>query len=237
MRPNKNLLFMRKFTYALLAMIFIQQTSDAQAIVSARPRHGKSIEYVTNVESNLLQFATIEQGNKAMTSIPRYTYFFNMGFDADFRTSRGTSLFTGLNMKNIGMIIKYNDSIREKHRVYTVGAPFGFKFHSANKKDIVFKAGADLSFGVNYKSKRFVNDKKTKQSEWFSNRTALFFPSLFAGLSVKGVSISANYYLNNFFNNLHPATLNWDARLFTVGFGLNMNNPKMKSKKSKAKSN
>lgn len=223
---------MQKFIYVCMSFMLVQLTSSAQDSVVKAHKHPQSIVYNSVVESNLIQFATLDQWNKSMTTIPRYTYFFNMGFDANFKVTNYFNLFTGLNMKNIGLIIKYNDSVREKHRVYTVGAPFGFKIHNL-KNNVVFKTGVDVSVAVNYKWKHIVNDTKTKHNEWFSNRTALFFPSLFAGLSVKGVAVSANYYLNNFFNPLHPAVQNWDARLFTLGLGLNIDGSASKSKHTK----
>jgi hypothetical protein len=215
-------------TTLLLALLFVVITkSNAQ-----NNGANKNITFSGGIESNLLQFAEFEQGNKEIGTIPRYTYFFNMGFDVNFKTTRHLQVFTGLNMKNIGLIARYSDSLREKHRVYTVGAPFGFKLHDAKNK-VIFKTGVDISMAFNYKKKTIVNNTKTKSNEYFSNRTALFFPSVFAGLSVHGVSVTANYYLNNFFNPLHSSVSNWDARLFTLGIGLNMNTDKVQIKRSK----
>ena len=223
---------MRKFILLLSAFFIIQQVSIAQGSYSWSKSRNKSITFTSGIESSLIQFAQAELKNKSLTTIPRYSYFFNTGFDVNFKIDNNIKIFTGLNVKNLGFIYKLNDSIRYKHRVYTFGAPFGFKIHSNDNK-VIFKTGIDISMAFNYKMKKFVNDDKTKFSEYFSNRTSLFFPSLFAGLSVHGVSVTANYYLNNFFNPLHPAVLDMDARLFTIGVGLNFDNGKMKVKKKK----
>ncbi len=225
---------MRTFIFMFITLVSLQQTCLAQDSTRSKKSKDESITITSGIESNLLQFATVEQWNLPLSNVPRYTYFFNTGFDANFKIGNHVKLFTGLNVKNVGFIIKLNDSVRQKHRVYTFGAPFGFKLHST-KNDVIFKTGIDVSVAFNYKWKTIYKDSKTKQNEYFSNRTSLFFPSLFAGLSVKGVSVCANYYLNNFFNTLHPAVLTMDARLFTLGLGLNFDNDAMKAKKKKDK--
>lgn len=234
MQPKSKILFMRKITFLSLIVLASVQMATAQADYSWRKSADKSITFSSSIESNLIQFATLTQGKKDLNTITRYTYFFNIGTDINFKIDKNVKIFTGLNMKNIGLIHKVSDSQRVKHRVYTVGAPFGFKFHSNNNK-VSFKTGVDVSVAFNYKWKSCLNDKKTKDNEFFSNRTSLFFPSLFAGLKVGGLSITGNYYLNNFFNKLHPAVLDMDGRIVTLGIGLNVEGKKL-GKKMKKKS-
>jgi len=92
-----------------------------------------------------------------------------------------------------------------------------------------------MSMAFNYKHKHIVNDTKTKDSKYFSNRTALFFPSLYAGLSVHGFSVTASYYLNNFFEPLNPYVQDMNAHLFTIGLGLNIDNDTFKAQQKKDK--
>lgn len=184
----------------------------------------------SGIEAALFQFGDISgvtytnQNGKAIDQkmIPRFSYFFNMGVDWNYKLDKNFSVFTGLNLKNIGLIAKY-DTLKFKHRVYTVGMPFGFRIHSADLKTW-FKAGFDASWAVHYKMKKFVdNEKKDKYSAWFSDRTAIFFPSVFAGLSVGGVTLNTNVYLSNFFNEYNPNNYGYQGDLVTVGIGLNIN--------------
>ena len=97
------------------------------------------------------------------------------------------------------------------------------------------KVGADLNMAFNYRWKTINGKSKTKQSEFFSDKTSLFFPSVFAGISVQGVSVTASYYLNNFFHQSVQSLNTIDARLFTIGFGLNLDNQMEKLKKKQDK--
>lgn len=81
--------------------------------------------------------------------------------------------------------------------------------------------------------KTFIDNKKTdKYSAWFSDRAATFFPSVFAGLNVSGVTLNTNVYLDNFFNPYNPHNLNYQGDLITVGLGFNFEKT-FKSKKIK----
>ncbi|MEZ5046549.1 MAG: hypothetical protein R2831_06120 [Chitinophagaceae bacterium] len=194
----------------------------------------------TGVEGSLLQFAKFSILNKEYSTVPRYTYYFNMGVDFNYKLGQHASVFTGLNLKNIGLIVKYNDSVKNKHRVYTVGAPFGLKIHSANRR-VSFKTGVDMSFAVDYKWKKFVGDTKVKDHQFFSSRTNIWMPSYFAGININGFSITANSYWCNFFNPNHAANYNYEARLFTLGLGLDFSSlgkrkPKIKVNKDTVES-
>lgn len=216
---------MKKIVLLALLTVFLSENSNAQ-----KSYKDKNYWVSQGVEGSLIQFAQAEIWNRSATTIPRYTYFFNMGSDYNYKLGHNASIFTGLNLKNIGLILKSNDSLRSKHRVYTVGAPIGFKIHSADRS-IKFKAGVDLSMAINYKWKTIASKNKTKDHEFFSDRTALFHPSAFVGISIKGLSITANSYLRNFFNPYHPANTNFEARLFTLGIGFDIDSKKLNPKK------
>ncbi|MBL7771402.1 MAG: hypothetical protein JNM95_00920 [Chitinophagaceae bacterium] len=196
--------------------------------------------YTTSgIEAALFQFGDISGANFtdkngktiAQKMIPRFSYFFNVGADYNYKLDKNFSVFTGINVKNIGLIAKY-DTLKFKHRVYTVGFPLGFRIHSADRKTW-FKAGFDASWAVHYKKKTFVDNKKTeKYSAWFSDCTSTFFPSVFAGLSVGGVSVNTNVYLNNFFNPYNMRNFDYNGDLITLGLGINMNKT-FKKKKGK----
>ena len=61
--------------------------------------------------------------------------------------------------------------------------------------------GAEYEFAFHYKYKWWDNGEKHKVSEWFSNRTNRFLPSVFAGVQFpKGFNIKLKYYLTNLLN-------------------------------------
>ena len=220
----------------LLFMLLLSPVLRATDTDSLKISNKKWITLSAGVESNLLQFASVSYQGVSWKTIPRYTYFFNMGVDADLKLGNHFKIFSGLNLKNIGLIHKINDSIKEKHRVYMLGAPLGFKIAMAHHK-VIFKAGADLSIAFNYKWKRFINNSKTKNNEFFSNKTESLFYSVFAGLSVHGVSVTCNYYLNNFFKNPSPAVSEIKSNLLVIGMGLNIDSRSKKPMNNKGHKN
>ncbi len=139
--------------------------------------------------------------DKELTTL-RFTYFINFGFDFNYDFTNHFGAFTGIGIKNIGFIEKFPalDST-VKRRVYTLGVPVGLKFGNLNKRFLGFiGGGADLA--LNYREKGFIKrGDKEKFNEWFSDRTELIMPYVFAGVSVKpGITFKLQYYPQNFFN-------------------------------------
>lgn len=127
------------------------------------------------------------------------------------------------------------DTVKYKHRVYTLGLPVGIRIHKANHKTWV-KAGVDFSWALHYKKKTFEDDRaKFKYNSWFSSRVASFYPSVFVGVNVSGLSFSSHFYLQNFFNDKNTANLGYKANLITLGFGVNMSKKNTIGKKNKKK--
>lgn len=184
---------------------------------------------------------------------PRFTYFWNMGFNANFDFHKNIGVFTGLGIKNIGFIekIKPLDSTI-KRRVYTIGLPVGIKLGNIRKKNYVFLGGGvDVPF--NYREKGFVTrGKKDKFNEWFSDRTAQFMPYAFAGVSLRpGFYVKVQYYPNNFMNPSYehqtvtgggllvtskPYALH-DINVLMFSFGVDLSSKKMRIKKKDSNDN
>jgi hypothetical protein len=225
---------MRTNVLMFSVLFFMSNLATAQDSHVTDASKTKLITFTSGFESGILQFAKVESQGVSMSTIPRFTYFFNSSVDANMKLGNHLSIFTGLAIKNLGLIIRENDSTRVKHRVYTLGAPLGVKVYMANKK-VIMKVGADLNMAFNYRWKTINGKSKTTHSEFFSDKTSLFFPSVFAGISVQGVSVTASYYLNNFFHQSVQSLNTIDARLFTIGFGLNLDNQMEKLKKKQAK--
>ncbi|MBW8685668.1 hypothetical protein [Chitinophaga rhizophila] len=206
------------------------KTKDDITITQVKKR--KSRSYTSwGGDGPLLSFPNdIRESGNHVRSIPRFTFFFNIGTNWNYDFGRNVGMFTGINLKNIGMITKDDiDSVKLKRRVYTLGVPLGFKIGDL-RRGFYFFAGGSYDLAFNYKEKKFINgDKKEKFNEWFSDRTPLLMPSLFAGLRMSpGFGVKVQYYPNNFFNKEYKETgnsggsaypyQNLDAQLFFVSF-------------------
>lgn len=130
----------------------------------------------------------------------RFSYVINAGITYNYDVNDEFGLFTGLNIKNVGFIEKMGDST-VKHRSYNVGVPLGIKIGNISGHRYFF-AGLDLEIPVNYKEKGFTSrNHKEKFSTWFSGRTPVFMPAIFAGISMKhSITLKLEYYLSNFMN-------------------------------------
>ena len=100
----------------------------------------------------LLSFAgNVKHNGDHLVNIPRFTVFVNIGANFNYDLNRYFGLFTGINIKNIGLITKENDSLKLKRRVYTLGVPLGFKIGDVGKGRIFFFAGGSYDLAFNYK--------------------------------------------------------------------------------------
>ncbi|MGX5818510.1 hypothetical protein ACWKWU_09960 [Chitinophaga lutea] len=172
----------------------------------APPRKG----YVTaGGNGGLLSFAKMSNEDGHIRNIPRFTLFFNIGTNYNYDFTNNFGIFSGLNIKNIGLISKPNDSVKLKQRVYTLGVPVGIKLGNFRSGTFFF-AGGEYDLAFNYKEKYFLNgDKETKFNEWFSDRTPTLMPSVFAGFRMSpGFGVKVQYYLNDFFNKDFTQTVN-----------------------------
>lgn len=203
-----------------MGLLFFANVAFAQPTSNDIPNYEtKKVTLSSGMEGSLLQFAKVTSGSLRYTTIPRYSYFFNMGVDINFHLQKNIAPYTGFQIKNIGHILKLTDSTRKKERVYTIGAPLGLKLYFDDRKFTV-RAGADIALAFNYKSKYFVNGEKiTKSNEFFSDQASLLFASVFAGFSYSGLTLSGNYYLTNFF---HPSNIGAKGTLFTISLGIHL---------------
>ena len=133
-----------------------------------------------------------------VTPVLRFTGFFHLQQQLHYDFNKNIGLFTGLGIRNVGMINKLNDSIKVKQRVYSLGVPVAIKFGDLPDGFYVAVGGeAELFF--HYKQKVFYDDEKFKKSEWFSDKVNLFNPSVFLDItSSKGGYIRFKYYLTDF---------------------------------------
>lgn len=159
----------------------------------------------------ILNFADVKYDGEHVSTTPRFTLFFNMGRNYNYDFSKYVGIFSGINLKNIGIITKADDTqdIKLKRRVYTLGIPFGIKIGDVRGQNFFFFLGGQYDLAFNYKEKQFVDGRKVKKfNEWFSDRTPLLMPSLFAGFRFyPGIGLKVQYYPNDFFNKDYKQTI------------------------------
>ena len=164
--------------------------------------------------------------------IPRYSTFFHIGEQFHVNLGKSFGLYTGVGVRNIGMINRLNDTIKIKQRVYALGIPVGIKLGDMQKR-VYAALGAELELFFNYKQKTFLGsgrgEKVEKFNEWFSDRTPLLNPSLFVEFNFKkGPYLKLRYYPLNFLvadkqnfkvNDIKTGFRPETSQLFALSFG------------------
>lgn len=168
--------------------------------IDIKPRMAKKIYTSNAIDAAIFSTSSIQSFGRSKLSTLRFSYILNFGFNFNYDFNKHWGVYTGLGIKNIGFIDKVADSTI-KRRVYTIGAPAGIKFGNLKKRTYGFiGGGVDVPF--NYREKGFVKrGKKDKFNEWFSDRTPLIMPYVFAGVSLDpGIAFKIQYYPANFMN-------------------------------------
>lgn len=153
--------------------------------------------YTVGASETILSWGSVEATGLETGNIVRFSPFINFAtqFHKDFSEKSG--FYTGLAIRNVGIITDLNDSVRVKQRVYTLGIPIAVKFGDMNGN--LAAIGIDNEFAVNYKQKVYVNEEKSKSNIWFSDRTKIYLPSVFVEFKSKmGNYIRFKYYLTDF---------------------------------------
>ena len=170
-------------------------------------------------------------GNEPTPSI-RYSTFLHFGEQFHVNLGKSFGLYSGIGVRNIGMINRLNDTIKVKQRVYALGIPVGIKLGDMQKR-VYAALGAELELFFNYKQKTFLGsgrgEKVEKFNEWFSDRTPLLNPSLFVEVNFKkGTYFKLRYYPMNFLvadkqnftvNNIKTGFIPETSQLFALSFG------------------
>ncbi len=147
----------------------------------------------------------------------RFTLFFHLQQHLNLDLTNNIGLFTGLNIRNVGMIQEdlyqnigfanvdnehsnWNKSTKMKRRSYSLGFPLALKLGSFSKHFFLF-AGGEYEWMFHYKQKLFIDGNKAKFNEWTSDRVNPWIPSLFAGIQFpQGVRLKFKYYMDDFLN-------------------------------------
>jgi hypothetical protein len=195
---------MKKSTlyYTFLIAMFSLVTVHAQDI-SAPVKPAKKMYWLSASEFIFSGGSVAGKGGPDTTElnvnpIVRFTCFFHLQeqFHIDFNEHIG--MYTGLGIRNVGMINDLNDTIKVKQRAYSLGVPIALKLGSL-PDHFNIALGAELELFFHYKQKVFYDDEKFKKTEWFSNKVNIVNPSVFLDIhSGKGVYVRFKYYLIDF---------------------------------------
>jgi hypothetical protein len=181
----------KKYSHAIVAILMV-----ASFITAA---HAQDVYTVTGTEL-LFQSGKIEKNGADVNTNMRFTLFFHLGEYVHFDMGNYVGLYTGVGVRNVGFITD-EDAIKTKYRSYMLGAPLALKLGSFRDGFYVY-GGGEYEWMFHFKQKTFVDDQKTKYSEWFSNRTPDFIPSVFAGIQFPyGFNVKFKYYLKDFLNH------------------------------------
>jgi hypothetical protein len=169
----------------------------------------------------------------------RFTLFFHLGQYWHFDFTDNIGLISGLGIRNVGMItderlpqfvidsdnpgnLTYED-YKIIRRQYMLGVPLMVKLGSFNKH-FYFFGGAEMEWAFHFKQKYWTgttdrSGDKTKSTEWFSNRTPNFLPSVVGGVQLPGgLNLRFKYYLTDFLNHDYAVPSNSQAgSTFNVG--------------------
>jgi len=141
----------------------------------------------------------------------RFTIWFHFSSHWHYDFSHRLGIYTGIGNRNIGFITKEMSTsvdnntnlpymVKWKRRSYALGIPLALKVGNMDKGFYAF-GGAQIEWLYHYKEKEFLDTGKRKYTEWFSERTNMFLPSVFIGVTFPhGLSLKFTYALDDFMN-------------------------------------
>lgn len=129
----------------------------------------------------------------------RFSGFINYESQLHFDFSKSFGLYTGLGLKNIGMINHFDYyKTNLKQRAYALSVPLAAKLGNMKNQSYI-ALGGELDLMMHYKQKFLYGDTKIKQGEWFSNKLNLLNPAVFLQFKfLRSQVITVKYFLNDF---------------------------------------
>jgi hypothetical protein len=155
--------------------------------------------YTAAAGETIFSLGHVDAGDVNLTDVLRFSPVFNyqQTLHKDFSPSVG--FYTGLGLRNVGLITHTPEGYKIKERSYSLGLPLALKVGNMEKTLVAFGVEGELMFA--WKRKVFVDDQKTKYYAWFSDNVNIFNPSVFLEVRFfKGQYIRAKYYLLDFLN-------------------------------------
>jgi hypothetical protein len=118
------------------------EIATVKEIAAKTPDIGK-VYLTSGIDGNILSTAFLSRnGGDAKMTTPRYTMFFHIGTNFHYNFNKTFGIFTGVGIKNIGFIEKFDapDST-VKRRVYTIGIPIGVKIGNMSEGSYLMLGG------------------------------------------------------------------------------------------------
>ncbi|MBA3647500.1 MAG: hypothetical protein H0W62_02945 [Chitinophagales bacterium] len=154
--------------------------------------------YTASAGETIFSLSNMQAGNDDAKPVIRFSPFLNYQQQLHFEYSNNVGFYTGLGIRNAGFINKFGDSLKVKERSYSLGVPVVFTFGNLTN-GFNLGIGAEAEFMFAWKRKVFVNDSKTKYSQWFSDNVNFFNPSVLVEVKFHtGQYIRLKYYLRDF---------------------------------------
>ena len=192
------------------AQLFAQQDFSAEPKQSFRKHYNASVSeliFSGGMLGDVSIFNPDVLSNTPITinessTIPRFSLFFHLGEQFHFNFANAFGIYTGIGVRNTGMINRIADTLKVKQRAYSIGVPLAIKLGNMGKKSYL-ALGGEAEFFFHFKQKTFLGtgrgEKVEKFGEWLSDRTNLIQPSVFLEyVGGKGSYIRLRYYLNEF---------------------------------------
>jgi len=202
--------------------------------------------YTSGAGETIFSLGDVDAGADPIKNVLRFSPFFNYQQQVHFDFSNHVGFYTGLCVRNVGLITHTVEGYKIKERSYSLGLPAVLKLGNFSK-GINLGVGVEAELMFAWKRKIFVGDTKTKNSAWFSNNVNIFNPSVLAEVRFyKGIYVRFKYYLLDFLNYkgltiptplLNPTTkvlpdYGTSSKLFYLSFGTVFGKKDLKSTKT-----
>jgi len=186
------------FLLAFSGILYAQETEETNNNNIRKPYWRSASEFIFSFGAVEAKGGPEVVEDIDVNPIVRFTCFFHLQEQLHYDFNKNVGVFTGLGIRNVGMINDLNDSIKAKQRVYSLGLPVAIKFGNLPNKFSV-AVGGEVELFFHYKQKVFYDDEKFKKTEWFSDKVNLVNPSVFLDInSGRGAYVRFKYYLIDF---------------------------------------
>ncbi|MEP7128263.1 MAG: hypothetical protein ABI729_05320 [Chitinophagales bacterium] len=181
--------------FVLIVMIF------GVSSVKAQSGSATTNVYTASAGETIFSWGSVDAGDENLNNIVRFSPVFNFGQQLHFDFNNTLGFYTGLDLRNVGMITHTAEDYQIKERAYGLGLPLVIKIGNFTK-NMNIGLGGELEMMFAYKQKIIIPDySKVKNIEWFSDQVNIFNPSLLAEVKFRqGFYIRYKYYLNDFLN-------------------------------------
>ncbi len=179
-------------------LFFVVLIFTAASVKSQSETSGTNV-YLSSSGETMFSWGKVEAGDENINNIVRFSPVFNFGTQVNVDFNNALGFYTGLDLRNVGLISHTAEGYKIKERAYGLGLPIVIKIGDFSK-NMNIGIGGELEMMFAWKRKVIVpNFTKTKELQWFSDNVNIFNPSLLAEIKFRqGFYIRYKYYLNDF---------------------------------------